>query len=91
MSKLSIKKFLKKYPKLKNPYFYISLIGLIFASVGVDFNSLTSWKLLGEAILNILDNPVSVLGVITAVVGIWNNNDTPGLSSDNTTKKQNKK
>lgn len=31
-------------------------------------------------------NPVSVLGVITAIVGICSNNDKHGLSSDNTTK-----
>ena len=76
-----MKQFLDKHPKLKNPYFWLSIVGLLFASAGIDFNTLTSWQLLGEALLSILNNPVSVVAVLTALVGIWNNNDTPGLDS----------
>ena len=78
-----MKKFFNN-PKLRNPYFYISVIGLIFASVGVDFNTLTSWHLLGKALLDILNNPVSTLAVITALVGIWNDN---GDNKTKTTRK----
>ena len=76
-----MKQFLDKHPKLKNPYFWLSIVGLLFASAGIDFNTLTSWQLLGEALMSILNNPVSVVAVLTALVGIWNNNDTPGLDS----------
>ena len=81
-----IKKFLDENPKLKNPYFYISVIGLIFSAAGVDFNSLTTWYLLGKALLEIFNNPVSTLAVVTALIGIWADNGdyTPK------TKKQNK-
>ena len=74
-----MKEFLSKHPKLKNPYFWLSIIGLIFASAGIDFNTLTSWQLLGEALLSILQNPVAVIAVLTALVGIWNDNSTTGL------------
>ena len=76
-----MKQFLDKHPKLKNPYFWLSIVGLLFASAGIDFNTLTSWQLLAEALLSILNKPVSVVAVLTALVGIWNNNDTPGLDS----------
>ena len=76
-----MKQFLDKHPKLKNLYFWLSIVGLLFASAGIDFNTLTSWQLLGEALISILNNPVSVVAVLTALVGIWNNNDTPGLDS----------
>ena len=76
-----MKQFLDKHPKLKNPYFWLSIVGLLFASAGIDFNTLTSWQLLGEALISILNNPVSVVAVLTALVGIWNNNDTKGLDS----------
>ena len=69
-----MKKFLKINPKLKNPYFYISVIGLVFSAAGVDFNALTTWALLGKALIDILNNPVSCLAVFTALVGIWNDN-----------------
>ena len=74
-----MKDFLDKHPKLKNPMFWLSIIGLLFASAGIDFNTLVSWQLLGEALMSILNNPVSVVAVLTALVGIWNNNDTKGL------------
>ncbi len=65
--------------KLKNPYFYLSTIALIFSASGVDFNELTSWALLGQALVGIVQNPVSVVAVITAFLGIWNDNSTKGL------------
>ena len=72
--------------KLKNPYFWLSTIALIFSASGVDFNGLTSWKLLADALVSIISNPVSIIAVITAFLGIWNDNSTKGL--DNITNKK---
>ena len=72
--------------KLKNPYFWLSTVALIFSASGVDFNQLTSWKLLLDALISILNNPVSIIAVITAFLGIWNDNSTKGL--DNITNKK---
>jgi uncharacterized membrane protein len=69
--------------KFKNPYFWLSIIALIFSASGIDFNTLTSWKLLGEALLSIISNPVSVVAVITALLGIWNDNSTKGMDKIN--------
>lgn len=77
-----------KNQKFRNPYFWLSIVSLIFASAGIEFNTLTSWQLLGDALLNILNNPVSIMAVIGALIGIWNNNETKGLDS---IKKSNKK
>ena len=74
-----MKKFFVEHPKLKNPYFYLSVVALIFSASGVDFNQLTSWHLFGQALLGILNNPVCVIAVITAFLGIWNDNSTKGL------------
>ena len=74
-----MKQFFDTYPKLKNPYFYLSVIALIFSASGVDFNQLTSWSLLGKALMEILNNPVCVVAVVTAFLGIWNDNSTKGL------------
>lgn len=68
-----------KNPKFKNPYFYLSCIALIFSASGVDFNELTSWQLLGTALMGIISNPVSIVAVVTAFLGIWNDNSTKGL------------
>ena len=74
-----IKQFLDAHPKLKNPYFYLSVVGLIFSASGVDFTQLTSWNLFWQALLGIIENPVCVVAVITALLGIWNDNSTKGL------------
>ena len=74
-----MKQFFVEHPKLKNPYFYLSVIALIFSASGVDFNELTSWHLLGKALIDIINNPVCVVAVITAFLGIWNDNSTKGL------------
>ena len=65
--------------KFKNPYFWLSMFALIFSASGIEFNTLTSWQLLGEALLSILNNPVAVVAVITAMLGIWNDNSTKGM------------
>lgn len=76
-----MKDFLDKHPKFKNPYFWLSIIALVFSASGVDFEELTSWRLLGQALLSIANNPVSVVAVVTALLGIWNDNSTQGLDS----------
>ena len=60
--------------KLKNPYFWLSTLALIFSASGVDFQQLTTWPLFVEALADILKNPVA-----TAFLGIWNDNSTKGL------------
>ncbi len=78
-----MKGFLDRHPKLKNPYFWLSAVALIFSASGVDFNELTSWNLLLKALLSILNNPVCIVAVITAFLGIWNDNSTKGLDGIN--------
>ena len=65
--------------KIKNPIFWLGLISIIFASAGVDFNTLTSWQLFGEALFSIVQNPVAIVAVIGAVIAVFNDNSTSGL------------
>lgn len=85
-----MKDFLNRHPKLKNSYFWLSAVALIFSASGVDFNQLTSWSLLVKALLDILNNPVCIVAVITAFLGIWNDNSTKGLDGINKNKNDNK-
>ena len=67
--------------KLKNPYFWLSLVALLFSAAGIEFEQLTSWNLLFDALVAILQNPVSIVAIITAFLGIWNDNSTRGLDT----------
>ena len=73
--------------KLKNPYFWLSVFALIFSASGIDFQTLTSWQLLAQAFIDILLNPVAIVAVITAFLGIWNDNSTKGLDGLTSNKK----
>ena len=72
--------------KFKNPYFWLSVFALFFSAAGIDFQQLTSWPLLYKALLDVLSNPVAIIAVITAFLGIWNDNSTKGLDGIQTKK-----
>lgn len=72
-------KELFKNPKFRNPLFWTSLVAIIFGAAGISFETLTSWGLMGAALLSILENPVAIMAVIVAVIGVFNNNDTKGI------------
>ena len=74
--------------KLKNPYFWLSVFALIFSASGIDFQTLTSWQLLAQAFMDILMNPVAIVAIITAFLGIWNDNSTKGLDGFKSNKKE---
>ena len=74
--------------KLKNPYFWLSVFALIFSASGIDFQTLTSWQLLVQALVGILMNPVAIVAIITAFLGIWNDNSTKGLDGFMSNKKE---
>ena len=65
--------------KLTNPVFWLSMVTLVLAAAGVDFETLTSWPLLADALLSILKNPVSLAMVIVTAYGIWNDQSTKKL------------
>ena len=65
--------------KIKNPIYWLGLVSIIFASANIDFNTLTSWQLLLDAVFGIVQNPVAIVAVIGAVVAVWNDNSTSGL------------
>ncbi len=68
--------------RIKNPYFWLGLGGVIFSAAGVDFKTLTSWGLLGNALLDILANPVAVVAVAAAVIGVFVDPSTKGLKDN---------
>lgn len=68
--------------RIKNPYFWLGLGGIIFSSAGVDFKTLTSWNLLGDALLSILANPVAVVAVAAAIIGVFVDPSTKGLKDN---------
>lgn len=65
--------------RFKNPYFWIGLIAVILAAIGVSPESLTSWEILAEKIMELLNNPFAIGCVVVGVIGYVNDPTTAGL------------
>lgn len=65
--------------RAKNPYFWIGLIAVILAAVGISPECLTSWSILADKIMALLGNPFAIGCVIVAVIGYVNDPTTNGI------------
>lgn len=68
--------------RFKNPYFWFGLIGVIATAAGVNIESLTSWDVLYQNILNILANPFLIACVAVAITGVFVDPTTKGLKDN---------
>lgn len=62
-----------------NPYFWIGLVAVVLASVGVSPESLTSWAILKDHLLALIGNPFAIGCVVIAVIGYINDPTTRGI------------
>lgn len=65
--------------RFKNPYFWIGLVAVILAAVGISPESLTSWAILWDKILGLFGNPFAIGCTVVAVIGYVNDPTTKGL------------
>lgn len=65
--------------RVKNPYFWIGLIAVIFASIGIKPEMLTSWAILWEECKQLFSNPFALCCVIVAVICYVNDPTTKGI------------
>ena len=66
--------------RIKNPYFWVGLAGVILAAIGVSPESLTSWTILCEQVVRLIQNPFAIGCVILGVLGYVNDPTTKGIS-----------
>lgn len=62
-----------------NPYFWIGLIAVVLAAVGVSPESLTSWTILKDQLLALIGNPFAIGCVVIATIGYINDPTTSGI------------
>lgn len=65
--------------RLKNPWFWVTLIGLFLTATGISPETLTSWELLKVALINAFGNPYALGCFILALLGQFIDPTTPGL------------
>ena len=49
--------------RIKNPWFWISLVGVILTAMGVNAESLTSWQAVYDAFIALVSNPFMLCSV----------------------------
>lgn len=65
--------------RIKNPYFWVGLIGVILTAMGVSAESLTSWQAVKDALVGLIGNPYMIGSVIIALLGVFVDPTTAGV------------
>ena len=70
--------------RFKNPVFWFNLAAAIFlpvlACLGMNWEDMTSWRAIGDTLLQAVRNPVIVVSVLLSVWNLLNDPTTKGLS-----------
>lgn len=69
--------------RLKNPWFYIGLASVIFAAIGIDPSTLTSWGAVWQEVVAFVSNPFLIASTVVAVLGVFIDPTTKGLTDSN--------
>lgn len=65
--------------RIKNPYFWVGLLGVILTAMGIDPAMLTSWQAVADAAKGLVSNPYMLFSVCAAVLGVCLDPTTAGM------------
>ena len=66
-----------KTERFKNPWFWVGVVSVALTAIGVDPQTFTSWAAVLDGILS---NPVQLVTMALAVLAVFINPNTPGLT-----------
>ena len=65
--------------RIKNPYFWIGIFGVIMAGMGVSPEMFTSWDMILTQLKELFGNPYLLGSIIFSVIGVIFDPTTKGL------------
>ena len=65
--------------RLKNPWFWVSLGGIVLTAMGVDAEMFTSWQAVIDQAKALFANPFMLVSVALAVLGVFIDPTTAGV------------
>lgn len=65
--------------RMKNPLFWLSLIGVVLTAMGRTPESFTSWEAVKGALLELIRNPYLLGSALMSIVGVLMDPTTRGL------------
>lgn len=66
--------------RMKNPWFWVGVASVAITAIGVDPQAFTSWAAVWEGIKAVLSNPVQLVTMCLAVLSVFIDPTTAGLS-----------
>ena len=66
--------------RMKNPWFWVSLGGIILTAMGVSADMFTSWGAVIDQAKALISNPFMLVSVALAVLGVFVDPTTAGVS-----------
>jgi len=66
--------------RMKNPWFWVGLVGILLTAMGVSPEMLTSWSAVWNAAVNLFTNPFMLGSAIIALLGVFVDPTTAGVS-----------
>lgn len=66
--------------RIKNPWFWVGLLGIILSAMGVSADMFTSWDLVVSQAKTLISNPYMIFSVICAVLGVFVDPTTAKIS-----------
>lgn len=65
--------------RMKNPWFWVGVFGVILTAMGVSPEMLTSWGAVADAFTGLVTNPFVLCSTILAVLGVFVDPTTSGI------------
>ena len=65
--------------RFKDPWFYITIVGLFLTTTQIDAETLTSWPILISKLEAVFMNPFLLFTFVLALIGQFRNPTTKGL------------
>lgn len=69
--------------RMKNPWFWVSLLGVVLTAMGVSPEMFTNWNTVIQAIKDLIGNPYMLFSVTLAVMGVFIDPTTAGVGDSN--------
>lgn len=66
--------------RMKNPWFWVGVVSVAITAIGVDPQTFTSWTTVWEGVKSVLGNPVQLVTMCLAVLSVFVDPTTAGLS-----------
>ena len=66
--------------RIRNPWFWIGIIGIVLTAIGVDPSTLTSWAAVADTFMNVIKNPFMLVTAAMAIIGVFIDPSTAGIT-----------